>query len=140
MAPLVPMNCTNDLKIWTNNTMTVLKKKSNATVLHFEVCKILCHYRTLNGITSCKNARCNDNTLFPLLGHTLGGKLKSYLMVGLSKSFKLLATREGPTESGYNYAMEKKSRESWSEWKGRKKESIIQKDGNSGMGKPATVK
>lgn len=28
-------------------------------------------------------------------------------MVGLSESFKLLARREGPTESGYSYAMEK---------------------------------
>lgn len=55
---------------------------------------------------------CNDNTLFPLLGRTHSGKLKSYLMVGLSKSFKRLASRKGPTESGYNYAMEKKSRES----------------------------
>lgn len=29
------------------------------------------------------------------------------MMVGLSEPFKLLAGREGPTESGYNYAMEK---------------------------------
>lgn len=107
MAPLAPMNCTNEVQIWTNNAMTVLKKYDTAH--HFEVCKILCHYRTLNRITSCKIARCNDNTLFPQLGHTLGGKLKSYLMVGLSKSFKLLATREGPTESGYNYAMENRA-------------------------------
>ncbi len=28
-------------------------------------------------------------------------------MVGLSKPSKLLARRKGPTESGYNYAMEK---------------------------------
>lgn len=69
--------------------------------------KILCHYSARNGITSCKNAHSNDNTLFPLLGHILSGKLKSYMMVGLSKSFKLLATREGPAECGYNYAMEK---------------------------------
>lgn len=29
------------------------------------------------------------------------------MMMGLSEPFKLLARREGPTESGYNYAMEK---------------------------------
>lgn len=109
---MVPMNCTNDLKILDkqhDDRVKKKKKKKYSTALHFEVCKILCHYHTLNGMTSCKNARCKDNTLFPLLGHTLGGKSKSYLMVGLSKSFKLLATRGGPTESGYNYAMEKRA-------------------------------
>lgn len=108
-----------------------------ATVLYFEVCKILCHYSSSKGITSCKNATI---TLCSLCSGAHSGKLKSYLMVGLSKSFKRLASRKEPTESGYNYAMEKKSRESWSKWRGRKKESIIQTDGNSGMGKPATVK
>lgn len=105
--------------------------------------KILCHYSAQNRITSCKNAHSNDDTLFPLLGHTLSGKLKSYMMVGLSKSFKLLATREGPAECGYNYAMEKEQGEldgTEGNRKGKKKESIIQKNGNSRMGKPAPVK
>lgn len=105
--------------------------------------KILYHYSAQNGITSCKNAHSNDNTLFPLLGRTLTGKLKPYMMVGLSKSFKLLATREGPAECGYNYAMEKEQGNldgTEGNRKGKKKESIIQKNGNSRMGKPATVK
>lgn len=85
------------------------------------MCKILCHYRTLNGITSCKNARCNDNTLFPLLGHTLGGKLKSYLMVGLSKSFKLLATREGANREWLQLCNGKKEQGKLERMEGKKK-------------------
>lgn len=39
-------------------------------------------------------------------------------MVGLSEPFKILATREGPMESGYNYAMEKdKGKLDWTEGK-----------------------
>lgn len=34
-------------------------------------------------------------------------KVEVIIMVGLSKPFKLLARGERPTESGYNYAMEK---------------------------------
>lgn len=72
----------------------------------------------------------DGNTLFPLrCSHV--GKLKSYLMVGLSKSSELWAGRKGPRESGCNYAMEKKSRESWSERRGRKKKRWKQRDGKT---------
>lgn len=57
-------------------------------------------------MTSYKNKNCNDNTFFPLLGH-IQWKVEVIIMVGLSEPFKLLARGEGPTESGYNYAMEK---------------------------------
>lgn len=42
-------------------------------------------------------------------------------MVGLSEPFKLLARREGPTESGYSYAMENdKGKLDWTEGKEKK--------------------
>lgn len=46
-------------------------------------------------------------------------------MVGLSKPFQLLARGEGPTESGYNYAMEKdKGKLEWTEGKEKKGKRI----------------
>lgn len=57
-------------------------------------------------------------------------------MVGLSEPFKLLARREGPTESGYSYAMENdKGKLDWTEGKERKEESIIKRTENSMLGK-----
>lgn len=48
------------------------------------------------------------------------------MVVGLSEFLKLLDRRRGPTESGYNYAMEKdKGKLDWMEGKERKEESII---------------
>lgn len=62
-------------------------------------------------------------------------------MVGLSEPFKLLARREGPTESGYSYAMENdKGKLDWAEGKEKKEESIIKSTENSTLGKPATLK
>lgn len=55
----------------------------------------------------------------PLQGH-IKWKVEVIIMVGLSEPFKLLARREGPTDSGYNYAMEK-ARESWTERKEKKR-------------------
>lgn len=64
------------------------------------------------------------------------------MMVGLSEPFKLLATREGPTESGYNYAMEKDKGElDWTEGKEKDRgEHSLKRMENSTMGKPATLK
>lgn len=64
-------------------------------------------------------------------------------MVGLSKSFKLLATTGGPTESSYNYAMEEKKRQGkldQMEGERKKGEHFSKRMETAGMGKPATVK
>lgn len=63
------------------------------------------------------------------------------MMVGLSEPFKLLATREGPMESGYNYAMEKdKGKLDWTEGKEKERRALFKRMENSTMGKPATLK
>lgn len=66
-------------------------------------------------------------------------------MVGLSEPFKLLARREGPTESGYNYAMEKRQGKAGLKSRKRKerkeeRRALFQRMENSTMGKPATFK
>lgn len=97
---------------------------------------------TLRKITSYKNANCNDNTLFPLLGHIQSGKLKSYWWWDFL-SFLSFWTEEGDQRRVVTIMQWKKTRESWTEREEKKRKERGEhylKEWKTALWEPATLK